>query len=104
MERTQKGNEIAENLYQISIAVAISDDYVDGPIVEPSTGAVIKKFRGLYRVEELRDLVEQEILGITGAGAKISVGGETLMQNLYPHFKSTMSMNFEYHKSLRDKR
>ena len=103
VERTQKGNEVPDNIYQVATAIVISDDVID-VATEPTTGTVIRKYRGLYRVEELRDLIEREILRITGIGAKINANGETFLQTMYPHFRAGTMFNFEYHKSLRSGR
>lgn len=105
VDRAERGNQTQQNVLTASLGIGIktSENAIE-EIAILETGAKIKKYHGIFLIEELRILVEQEILTMPGVGAKISVTGETFLQNLFPLFKSSSTIQFEMPKSFRNGR
>lgn len=57
------------------------------------------EFGGISTVEKFRELIQNEILSITGIGARVSLSGRTLLENYFPIFKSSIEVFFEVPKS-----
>lgn len=63
---------------------------------DPETGAVVVEYPGLLEVEELRRLVEADILKAKGFGAKVQISSETALESSYPVFRSSCEINFQF--------
>jgi hypothetical protein len=104
IDRSEKGDTPGKFL---ALAVGVGIVNESGPVEsapDPTTGAVLKEFQGIIQVEELRKIVETEILRIRGIGAKLDISTETILENNFPIFRSSSELTLEFPISRRSGR
>ncbi len=79
-------------IYSCAVTMGIVSE---AKTVEETDDYTFIEYTGLKLAEKFRELVEGEILGIKGIGAKIFLSGKTLLENYHPIFKSSTEVFFE---------
>jgi len=105
IERTEKGDSAHDETFGLMVGTAIFDeaDYVVTDTAATATTPEISErvLPGRKRSEEIRTIIENEILGLKGITAKIKIDGENLFEDAFPIFKSTGTVTFTFKKSMR---
>jgi hypothetical protein len=100
--RQERGDGNPDDQIEIIVTVAIEEETVT-PETFPN-GVKLVEHVGLQKVEQLRELVENSILKKSGLGWKIKGTSQTITENFYPFFVSTMTIILSRPKFKRDGR
>lgn len=103
IEHHSHGERENSEVIECQIGVGIkSENLSEETIAE--TGVIIKTYRGVILVEKLRELLEREIMKVSGIGYKIGIAGETMLENYFPLFRSNTIISLEKPRSFRSGR